>query len=79
MGPTQPPVQWMLMALSPRVKWSGLEADHSHPSSAEVKKEWSCSSTPCMFSQCVEEWLYFTSSSVFDVKFTDSYNLNRSF
>jgi hypothetical protein len=31
--------------LSPRLKWLGYEADHSPPSSAEVKKEWSFTST----------------------------------
>jgi hypothetical protein len=35
-GPTQPPVQRVPGALSPGVKRSGREADHS-PSSAEVK------------------------------------------
>jgi hypothetical protein len=34
LGPTQPPIQWVLGALS-----LGREADHSLPSSAEVK-EW---------------------------------------
>jgi hypothetical protein len=29
-----------------RVKRSGDEADHSPPSSAEVKNAWSCTSTP---------------------------------
>jgi len=27
-------------------RWSGREADHSPPSSAEVKNAWSCASTP---------------------------------
>jgi hypothetical protein len=35
--PTQPPIQWVLEALPPGVKQSGREADHSPPSSAEVK------------------------------------------
>jgi hypothetical protein len=35
--PTQPPVQWMLGALSLGVKKSGLEGDHTPPSSSEVK------------------------------------------
>jgi hypothetical protein len=35
--PTQPPVQWIPGALSLGVKWLGHEADHSPPSSAEVK------------------------------------------
>jgi hypothetical protein len=37
-GPTQPPIQWVPGALSPRIKRSGLEADHSHPTSAEINK-----------------------------------------
>jgi hypothetical protein len=32
--------------LSPGVKRMGREADHSPPSSAEIKKEWSYISTP---------------------------------
>jgi hypothetical protein len=40
MGPTQPPVQWVPGVLSPGVKeWQGRDADHSPPSSAEVKNE----------------------------------------
>jgi hypothetical protein len=35
--PTQPPIQWMLGAASPGVERQGREADHSPPSSAEVK------------------------------------------
>jgi hypothetical protein len=34
--PSQPPIQWVLGALSLGVKRPGLEADHSPPSSAEV-------------------------------------------
>jgi hypothetical protein len=36
---TQPPIQWVPAALS-RVKRPGCEADHSPPTSAEVKKMW---------------------------------------
>jgi hypothetical protein len=46
LGPTQPPIQWVPGALSLGVKWPGREADHSPPSSAEVKNSWSCTSTP---------------------------------
>jgi hypothetical protein len=35
LGSTQPPIQWV-----PGVKRPGLEADHSPPASAEVKKMW---------------------------------------
>jgi hypothetical protein len=36
--PTHPPIQWVPGALSVRVKRVGREADHSPPSSAEVKE-----------------------------------------
>jgi hypothetical protein len=36
--PTQPPIQWLLGALSLVVKRPGREADHSTPYSAEVKE-----------------------------------------
>jgi hypothetical protein len=39
LGPTQPTIQWVPGSLSLGVKWPGREADHSPPSSAEVK-EW---------------------------------------
>jgi hypothetical protein len=35
-GPTQPPIQWVLGALSMEVKRPGREADGSPPTSAEV-------------------------------------------
>jgi hypothetical protein len=38
LGPTQPPIQWVSEALSLGVKQPGSEADHSPPSSAEVKE-----------------------------------------
>jgi hypothetical protein len=44
--PTQPPIQWVSGALSLGVKRPGREADHSPPSSAEVKNAWSYTSTP---------------------------------
>jgi hypothetical protein len=34
---TQPPIQWVQEAISPCVKRQGREADHSPPSSVEVK------------------------------------------
>jgi hypothetical protein len=40
LGPTQPPIQWV-----PGVKRPGREADHSPPTSAEVKKTWIYTST----------------------------------
>jgi hypothetical protein len=38
LGPTQPPIQWVPGSLSLGVKRPGREADHSPPSSAEVKE-----------------------------------------
>jgi hypothetical protein len=46
LGPTQSPIQWVPGDLSLGVKPSGREADHSPPSSAEVKNAWSYTSTP---------------------------------
>jgi hypothetical protein len=40
LGSTQPPIQWVPGALSLGVKRPGREADHSPPSSAEVKNTW---------------------------------------
>jgi hypothetical protein len=37
LGPTQPPIQWVLGTPSLGVKWPGNEADHTPPSSADVK------------------------------------------
>jgi hypothetical protein len=38
LGPTQPPIKLVPVALSLGVKRPGREADHSPPSSAEVKE-----------------------------------------
>jgi hypothetical protein len=46
LGLTQPPIQWVPGTLSLGVKWPGREADHSPPSSCEVKNEWSYTFTP---------------------------------
>jgi hypothetical protein len=43
--PTHPPIQWVPGALSVGVKQPGREADHSLPSSAEIKNAWSYTST----------------------------------
>jgi hypothetical protein len=37
LGPTHPPIQWVQGAVSLGTKRPGREADHSPPSSAEVK------------------------------------------
>jgi hypothetical protein len=44
--PTQQPIQQVRGALSPGVKRSGREADHSPPTSTEVKKTYIYTSTP---------------------------------
>jgi hypothetical protein len=46
LGPTQAPIQWVPGALSPEVKRPGREADHSTPTSTEVKKTWVYTSSP---------------------------------
>jgi hypothetical protein len=46
MGPTQPPIQSVLGALSLGVKRPGHVADHTPLSSAEFKNAWSYTSTP---------------------------------
>jgi hypothetical protein len=46
LGPTQPPFQWVLLAVAREVKRLGREADYSPPSSAELKNELSYTSTP---------------------------------
>jgi len=51
LGPTQP-MEWIPVALYPEVKWPEREADHSPQPSAEVKKAWSYTFTPCKSSWC---------------------------
>jgi hypothetical protein len=46
LGPTQSPIQWVPAALSPGVNQPGHKADHSLPSSAEIKNVWTCTSIP---------------------------------
>jgi hypothetical protein len=46
LGSIQSPLQRVPGALSPGVKRPGREADHSPPTSAEVKKMWIYTSTP---------------------------------
>jgi fatty acid desaturase len=45
LGPTQPPITWVLGALIPAVRQLGHETDHSSPSSAEVKNAWNYTTT----------------------------------
>jgi hypothetical protein len=49
LGHTQPPIHWVTGSLSLRVKRPGREADHSRPSSAEVKNARRYTSTPILF------------------------------
>jgi hypothetical protein len=46
LGSTQPPIQWVPGAIPLGVKQPGHEADHSPPTSAEVKKMWIYIPTP---------------------------------
>jgi hypothetical protein len=46
LGFAQPPIQWVLGVPSTGVKRLGREADHSPPTSAEVKKMWIYTFTP---------------------------------
>jgi hypothetical protein len=58
LGPTQPPIQWVRGALSLGVKRPEGEADHSPPSSAEVKNAWCYTSTPQCLHGVVKLYLY---------------------
>lgn len=44
MGPIHSPAEWVLGAVPRGINWSGREADHAPPSSAEVKNVWSYNS-----------------------------------
>jgi len=46
LGPTQPPIHWVQGTLMLGLKQRGWEADHSPPSSADIKNAWSYTSTP---------------------------------
>jgi hypothetical protein len=52
-GATQPLIQWIPETFSLGVKQSGPEADHSPPSSAEVKKIWIYRSVPPFMAECL--------------------------
>jgi hypothetical protein len=56
--PTQPPIQWVLDALSLGVKRPRRETGHSFPPSAEVKNAWSYTSIhPYVFmAQCLVKY-----------------------
>jgi hypothetical protein len=76
LGPTQPPIQWVARALSLGLKRVGRDADHSPPSSAEIK-------------ECVELYLQYPNTSSwrgaklkhrdnFTFTFTSSHTSSRS-
>jgi hypothetical protein len=74
LGPTQPPIQWVLEALSLGVKRPRREANHSPPSSAKVKNAWSYTST----SQYVfMAWCLVKHRDNFTFTFTREYCGNR--
>jgi hypothetical protein len=54
LGTTQPPIQWVPAAFFLGLKRPVCEADHSPPSSAEVKNAWSYTSTFPIRLHCVE-------------------------
>jgi hypothetical protein len=58
--PTQPPIQWALGTFSPVVKRPGREANHSPPTSAEVKDTWIYTSIPLYVSMGVSTETNFT-------------------
>ena len=39
LGPTEPPIEWVLGAVTVEMKWLGCIADHSPPSSAKFKND----------------------------------------
>jgi hypothetical protein len=53
LGPTQPLIQWLLV-LFPGAKRPECESDHPPLSGAEVKNEWSYTSTPPIYLHGVE-------------------------
>jgi hypothetical protein len=52
-GPNQPPIRWLLGALSLGVKTPKREADHTLQSSAEVNNSWNHTSTPSIRLHCI--------------------------
>lgn len=61
LGPTQCPIQWVLVALAPGLKQPGCDVDRSSRSSGRVKNEWSYTfMLLCMPSWCAEGHLYIT-------------------
>jgi hypothetical protein len=46
--PWQSLIQWVPGALAPAVKWPGLKAEHSPPTNAKMKNEWSYTMSTCL-------------------------------
>jgi hypothetical protein len=46
LGSTQSPTKWVKKTIFFGVRWLGLEADHSPPTTAEINKTWVYTSTP---------------------------------
>jgi hypothetical protein len=67
LGPTPPPIQWVLAAPSLDVKRPGREADHSPPSSVEVNNAWSYTPTPTI---SLMAWCSVKASYLFRVTLT---------
>jgi hypothetical protein len=59
--PAQPFIHWVLGFFSGD-KAAGAEVDHSFPSYAEVKNEWSCTSSPpvCLYGVHRDSFTFFT-------------------
>jgi hypothetical protein len=63
LGPSEPPIQWIPGVIYPRIKGQGCEADHSPPSSDEVKNAWRYTILPpyvftvwCLIMQWMSLW-----------------------
>ena len=67
LGPTQPPLQWVT-GFFPGVEQPGLFVDNSVPFSAEVKNDWSCTSTPpiCLCGVDKDNFTFFNINQSFD-------------
>jgi hypothetical protein len=60
-GPAWPSIQWVPVALSPGVKWPGLEAEFLPPSNAKVKDARRDTSTPQYVSMAwclIKQWMH---------------------
>jgi hypothetical protein len=53
LGPTQPPIQWVLRALSPGVNRSARDANHSPSPSTKVKNARNYTSIPPIRLRCM--------------------------